>query len=251
MFLDNLLPAGLAILWAPQALVRRVRYPQRVSFGLLANLYAMRRQGKIHGIDSIWDVGANEGQFAFMAHSVWPGLPVYSFEPDPDCFKTLISTFAQFAIPGRAFPCALGSEKGEKQLIRYSRNVNNSFLQRIDTGQEARDSVQVQCDTLDAISKEIQSGARAFLKLDVQGFELAVLAGAVDFLAHCHYVQIEVSFASSYSSGARADEVMRFMREHEFQCIEILDLLRNVQKGTHEIIEVDLLFRKIKKDRCS
>ena len=41
------------------------------------------------------------------------------------------------------------------------------------------------------------------------------------------------------------------MREHEFQCIEILDLLRNVQKGTHEITEVDLLFRKIMNDGCS
>lgn len=251
MFLDNLLPAGLAILGAPQALLRRVRYPQKVSFGLLANLYAMRRRGEISGIDSIWDVGANEGQFAFMAHSVWPELPVYSFEPDPDCFKKLNSTFAQFAIPGRAFPCALGSEKGTKQLIRYSHNVNNSFLQCIDAGQEAQDSIQVQCTTLDEISKEIQWGTRAFLKLDVQGFELAVLAGAVDFLAHCRYVQIEVSFASSYCSGASADEVMRFMREQGFQCIEILDLLRNVQKGTHEITEVDLLFRNIKKDGCS
>lgn len=251
MFLDNLLPAGLAVLWAPQALLRRVRYPQKVSFGLLANLYAMRRLGKISGIDSIWDVGANEGQFAFMAHSVWPELPVYSFEPDPDCFKKLNSTFAQFAIPGRAFPYALGSEKGTKQLIRYSHNVNNSFLQRIGAGQEAQDSVRVQCITLDEISKEIQLGARAFLKLDVQGFELAVLAGAADFLAHCSYVQIEVSFASSYCSGASADEVMRFMREQGFQCVEILDLLRNVQKETHEITEVDLLFRNMKKDGCS
>ncbi len=250
MFLDNLLPSGLAILAAPQALLRRVTNPQKVSFGLLANLYAMRRRGEITGINSIWDVGANEGQFAYMAHSVWPELPIYSFEPDPDCFEKLNSTFKQFSISGRTFPCALGSENGTKPLIRYSHNVNNSFLQRIDTQQEAQVSVQVQCTTLDEISNGIQWGANSFLKLDVQGFELDVLAGAVDFLARCRYVQIEVSFASSYCSGASADEVMRFMREHGFQCVEILDLLRNVRKGTRDITEADLLFRNVKEDGC-
>lgn len=250
MFLDNLLPSGMAILASPQALLRRVINPQKVSFGLLANLYAMRRRGEIIGIDSILDVGANEGQFAFMAHSVWPELPIYSFEPDPDCFEKLNSTFKQFSIPGRTFPCALGSEIGLKPLIRYSQNVNNSFLQRIDASQKAQDSVQVQCTTLDEVSNEIQLGANPFLKLDVQGFELGVLAGAVDFLKRCRYVQIEVSFASSYCSGAHADEVMRFMREQGFQCVEILDLLRNAREGTRDITEADILFRNMKRSGC-
>ena len=250
MFLDNLLPSGLAVLAAPHAVWHRITNPKKVSFGLLANLYAMRRRKEIIGIDSIWDIGANEGQFAFMAHTVWPELPIYSFEPDPICFGKLDGTFKEFSISGRTFPCALGSEKITKSLIRYSESVNNSFLQRVDVKQDEQVKFEVQCATLDGVSEQIQWGRNAFLKLDVQGFELNVLAGAVDFLKRCRYVQIEVSFASTYHSGANADEVLRFMREHGFQCVEILDLLRNKQAGTRDITEVDLLFRHTKNDGC-
>lgn len=248
MFLDNLLPSGLAALAAPQALWRRLTNPNKVSFGLLANLYAMRRRGEISGIDSILDVGANEGQFAFMAHSVWPELPIYSFEPDPECFGKLEGTFRQFRIPGRPLSCALGAESGARQLMRYPQTVNNSFLQRTDTTPEGQDNVLVQCTTLDDAGRDIPHATSALLKLDVQGFELQVLGGATGFLARCRYVLVEVSFASSYRSGANADEVMRFMREHGFQCVEILDLLRNRASGNREIIEADLLFRNLRQE---
>ncbi len=248
MFLDNLLPAGMAILLAPKAFWYRITRPKKVSFGLLANLFAMRHRAEIAGIDSIWDVGANQGQFAFMAHQVWPELPIYSFEPDPDIFAELEFTFKQYAISGQVFCCALGSEIVSKELLRYPSNVNNSFLPRIGNEQEIQDKVSVNCTTLDEISQQIQKYSNVFLKLDVQGYELAVLSGALEFLSCCRYVQIEVSLVSSYYSGAKADEVMRFMREQGFQCVEILDLLRNTQNKTRDITEIDLLFRNTAKE---
>jgi precorrin-6B methylase 2 len=69
MFLDNLLPSFIGAVAAPIA--------------------KMKSKGAISGIDSIWDVGANHGQFAFMAHNVWPDLPIYSFEPDPSSVEKL------------------------------------------------------------------------------------------------------------------------------------------------------------------
>jgi hypothetical protein len=83
MFLDNLLPSFIGAIAAPLCFVKRIRYPDMVSFGLLASLSKMKSKGIISNIDSIWDIGANQGQFAFMAHNIWPELPVYSFEPDP------------------------------------------------------------------------------------------------------------------------------------------------------------------------
>jgi hypothetical protein len=41
------------------------------------------------GIKTILDIGANTGQFARLAHEVFPGASIYSFEPLPDCFETL------------------------------------------------------------------------------------------------------------------------------------------------------------------
>ena len=113
MFLDNLLPGYMGALSAPAALLKRLRYRELVSFGLLANLTAMRRKSVIKGIDAILDVGANQGQFAFMAHSVWPQLPIYSYEPDPDCFNRLQQNFEKFNIPGQPFNMAIGAEQGQ------------------------------------------------------------------------------------------------------------------------------------------
>jgi hypothetical protein len=67
-----------------------------------------------------------------------------------------------------------------------------------------------------------------------------VIKGSVEFLRHCRYVLAEVSFSSSYTNGAHADEVMLALREHGFECIQMLDLLRDKQTG--HILEADMLF---------
>ncbi len=247
MLLDNILPPYIAAFGAPACFLKRLRYPSLVSFGLLASLATMRSRRVIKDIDSIWDVGANEGQFAFMASSVWPELPIYSFEPDPVVYKKLCSNFIKHKIHGRTHELALADTEGDKQFLRYESNVNNSFLERDKSVDRTGNQILVSCKTLDVISTQLPEVKSAFLKLDVQGFELEVIAGARNFLKRCRYVQIEVSFSSPYSGGANADQVLLAMRQLGFECIEILDLLRD-KKANHKIIEADLLFQRIQSD---
>lgn len=246
MFLDNLLPGSMGALAAPAALIKRLRYRELVSFGLLANLTAMRRRSVIADIDSIWDVGANQGQFAFMAHSVWPQLPIYSFEPDPDCFNLLQQNFDKFQISGKPFNIGLGAERGDLELRRYADNVNNSFLPRPQDQHVLQDKVTVHCTTLNEIAASLAETKSAFLKLDVQGFELAVLEGASDFLRRCRYVLAEVAFSPSYTGGAHAEEVMLVLRNQGFKCIQLLDVLRD-ERSSH-IVEADMLFINTRMD---
>lgn len=248
MFLDNLLPSFIGAVAAPLSFIKRIRHPDMVSFGLLANLAKMRSRGIISGIDSIWDVGANCGQFAYMAHKVWPNIPVFSFEPDPDSYKKLQLNFEKFSIKGNSYPYALGDKVESKQLLRYADNVNNSLLQNDHYADgRAIDNVRVECTTLDIISRIIPEVNSAFLKLDIQGFELVALAGAENFLKNCLFVQIEVSFSPTYLGGAHAGEIILAMRGYGFECIDILDLLRD-KNGSHRIIEADILFKKCKQD---
>lgn len=240
MFLDNILPSYLGALGSPKCFLKRLQYPKLVSFGLLANLSAMRNRNVIVDIDSIWDVGANQGQFAFMANTVWPTVPIYSFEPDPNSFEKLSENFKKFNILGKPYLSALSDKTEVKKLIRYSDNVNNSFLVR---DEENVSTVDVACTTLDLMGDSMPNIRTAYLKLDVQGFELAVLAGAKEFLKKCKYVQVEVSFSLAYAGGATSYEVISSMNSCGFECIEILDLLRN-KTSSNEIIEADLLFRR-------
>jgi FkbM family methyltransferase len=242
MFLDNLLPTYIGALASPKCFVHRILYPEMVSFGLLANLSKMKSRGVINDIDSIWDIGANHGQFAFMANKVWPNLPIYSFEPDPDSYQKLVANFNRFSIKGNTYSYALSDKTESKEFIRYAEGVNNSLLTATSTLQKPVDKIQVECTTLDSFSKKIPDFRAAFLKIDVQGFELAVINGAKNFLSRCKYVQIEVSFSPNYEGGAHAGEVMLAMRDLGFECIEILDLLRD-KKSTNKLIEADLLFK--------
>lgn len=239
MFLDNLLPGYIGALAAPAALLKRLRYRELVSFGLLANLTVMRRRSVISGIDAILDVGANQGQFAFMAHAVWPQLPVYSFEPDPECFSRLSYHFERFNIPGKPFNMAMGAAQGKLELKRYADNVNNSFLPRVQDEASYHDTVAVDCTTLDEMGGFVPEIHAALLKLDVQGFELSVLQGAAEFLKRCRYVLVEVAFSSAYAGGAHADEVMLALRSHGFACIQLLDVLRDSEG---HIVEADMLY---------
>ena len=109
--------------------------------------------------------------------------------------------------------------------------------------EENLSTVDVACTTLDLMVDSMPGMRAAYLKLDVQGFELVVLAGAQEFLKKCKYVQVEVSFSPAYAGGATSYEVISEMSGYDFECIEILDLLRN-KTGVNEIIELDLLFRR-------
>jgi FkbM family methyltransferase len=245
MFLDNLLPSFVGAIAAPNCFIKRLLYPEMVSFGLLANLAKMSSKGTISGIDSIWDVGANHGQFAFMASNIWPDLPIHSFEPDPYSYEKLQENFKKFSIIGKTYCYALGDKVESKRLVRYVNNVNNSLLENEYLADSIMDSVEVKCTTLNQVYEEITKVNSAFLKLDVQGFELAVLAGADRFLEKCLFVQIEVSFSPTYSGGAHAGEIILAMRGYGFECIDILDILRD-KNGSHKIIEADLLFKNVK-----
>lgn len=245
MLLDNLLPGFLGAFASPLCFVKRIRYPNMVSFGLMASLSKMKSKGVITNIDSIWDVGANQGQFAFMIHNIWPDLPVYSFEPDFDSYAKLSNLFKKFSIQGEVFQCALADKIESKQLIRYENNVNNSLLKSDAPDANVIDVQSVECQTLDNISAQFSEVKHPFLKLDVQGFELMVLAGAISFLQKCQCVLIEVSFSPVYQGGAHAGEILIRMRDYGFECIEIIDLLRDT--NNHEaIIEADILFKKVK-----
>ena len=240
MYLEHLVPAGLAALFSPRCFIRRLMQPELVSFGLLANLNALGKRGVFREVDAIVDVGANIGQFAYMAHTALPHLPIFSFEPDPACFARLQQTFATHHINGKCFPLAISDQSGQVQLNVYESTANNSLLHR--QHENAVAVKKVNCATLDSLQTELSSLQAPLLKIDVQGAELSVLNGAGEFLKRCKFVLLEVSLVASYDGNAHIADVMAAMRLAGFSCREIVDVLRKKKPGELGIAEMDLLF---------
>lgn len=242
MYIEHLVPQILSIFSAPRCFLNRLLHRNLVSFGLLANLASLKNRGLCKEIDGIIDVGANIGQFAFMAHLVWPHIPIYSFEPDNECFVQLKGNFKRYSIPGDCFQIALSDQPGVRKLFIYDNRANNSFLKRYDSEKMEINHVDVITETLDGFMENLSITRRPLLKIDVQGFELSVIHGARELIKRCKYVILEVSFQQSYQGSAHVADIFLTMRDNGFSCFEILDILRMSKAQGKGMREADLLF---------
>lgn len=129
--------------------------------------------------DVIVDVGANVGVFSvFFAGLVGPTGSVFGFEPDPQNFARLRRTTARLP---RVFPteAAVGDVTGTIALFQ-SKGLN--FDHRTYANADDVVSVEVAITRLDDVAALRDQPIR-LVKIDVQGFEMAVLRGAQATLA--------------------------------------------------------------------
>jgi FkbM family methyltransferase len=78
----------------------------------------------------------------------------------------------------------------------------------------------------------------ALLKLDVQGFELAVLAGCAALLDRFAAVYVECSFVPLYAGQPLADEVLAYLRDQGFRLSGVYNLTHD---RSRRAVQADVL----------
>ncbi len=147
-------------------------------FADMAFVLHMLRSG-----DLFVDVGANIGSYTVLAAAVC-GAEVIAVEPDPGTMIALKRNIEVNGIEGRVrlVEAALGAQEGTAQFT-----VGLDTMNRMATGADA--SVrEVQVMTLDDV---VGDRNPVLLKLDVEGFETEVFAGAKATLAKPSLIAIE------------------------------------------------------------
>ena len=79
------------------------------------------------------------------------------------------------------------------------------------------------------------------LKIDVQGAELEVLAGAGELLARLDWIYVECSYRELYTGQALAGEVEAFLTARGFRLAGRHNLVTDPRHGP---VQADLLFRR-------
>lgn len=133
-----------------------------------------------HPISTFFDVGANCGQTALAASRRFPSAQVISFEPHPDTFDVLTRNVRRLRNV-RAVNVAVGATTGFCEMFSYSNSELNSLLSNSPTKSRLGlrgDRLSVKCTTLDSFCEESGVKEIGVLKIDTEGFELAVLQGA-------------------------------------------------------------------------
>lgn len=201
-----------------------------------------------HSIDTVLDVGANEGQYGRQLRELGFGGRIISFEPLRAPYTRLVTLAAKDPLWTVAPRMAIGDRAGHVQMnVASNGGASSSILPMLSTHRYAAPDVSyVGCETvpmarLDGVAKTFLSEAeKVFVKADVQGFELAVLKGATEILPRLVGAELEASFVPLYQGQPSLCELIEWMGVHRFDVWGIIPGFAN--NSTGQVMQADVVF---------
>jgi hypothetical protein len=101
----------------------------------------------------------------------------------------------------------------------------------------------IELSTVDEIWDRVAGdGETAFLKLDVQGFELEALRGAERSLARLAGIQVELSLVPLYEGAPAWTDVIAHLQERGFSPAHLEQAFEDPRTG--EVLQVDAVFMR-------
>jgi FkbM family methyltransferase len=188
----------------------------------LARAQCIAKVFECFAIDTVIDVGANEGQFIdFLRLQIGFTGRILSFEPVSDLFAALSRKAASDPLLS-VFPYALGEAEGEAEINVAALSVFSSFLEpRNAVAQFVSENKPVRRETVqvrrldDVVPPDIKL-AHTYLKLDTQGYDLAVAHGGPRSLGAIPALQTEVSMVPIYENMPSFVDALTFFGRHGF-----------------------------------
>jgi FkbM family methyltransferase len=199
-------------------------------------------------VNVVLDAGAGIGQFAGWLRDEGYKGRIVSFEPVGETFAELERRSAR----DRAWDCvnvALGAHNGES-VVNVAGNLWSSSLLPMTRLHEAAapassyvraEAVQLaRLDSLNVVGPQ----DRAYLKIDVQGAENAVLEGAAGVLDRIVAAELELSLVELYGGQDLLWALLERMRADGFAPVWLGEsILRN--PSTDEILALDAIFVRL------
>jgi FkbM family methyltransferase len=189
----------------------------------------------------IVDVGANIGLYTLLlARLTGESGRVFAFEPEPNLFSMLCENCAaNNAVNVTPFRCAAGDANGR---ATFQRATFNSGDNRLGASKPGGQSIEVEVARLD---EALPVQTVQFIKLDVQGHEVAALTGMHRLLAASPDVRVLFEFwpAGLRAAKASPELLFKFFHERDF-------LICELQQGRARVLETpDALVSKLGEKR--
>lgn len=204
------------------------------------------------GIDAVFDVGANEGQYArqlrgkigFRGH-------IISFEPIPEVAAELAKQASSDPL-WHVVPFALDREAGPATFNVMAASVFSSLHRPADDQPEVwlkANSVTRQIDVVRAtLATELPRWRdklgfrRPFLKMDTQGNDLAIFEGAGGAIAEFVGLQSELSYVKAYADSPGLAESLAAYSAAGFR---LSALVPNTAGHFPDLNEVDCIMYRV------
>lgn len=198
-------------------------------------------------VQYVLDVGANRGQFSLIVRDMFPTAGIHAFEPlqgPADIYEECLATADDIMLSRVAL-----SDSSGQQEIHVSKSDDSSSLlpisklqETIFPGTDESHTTTIEVDTLDAhYGSERPVPGGTLLKIDTQGTELSVLAGAQQTLSAIEWVYVEASYVELYEGQNLAPEVIDFLARVGF---ELSGVFNTATDATGAAVQSDFLFSK-------
>ncbi len=211
--LNRILPSGVRTLLRKVALLL---IPSMRHLDMRLRLRHMARLG--FSPRTIVDVGAAYGEWSRMAAAIWPQARIVGFEPN-ESNRAKLEEMRQ-ELPDFSYHlCFLGANRG--RVTYANRGTQTSLYATRATGS---DSAEMR--TLDDCLEAGDIPQPDLIKLDVQGYELEVLAGGERVLAGAQAVLAEVSLFKFHPAMPTADDLIAYLKQRGFVIYDVMGLLR-------------------------
>jgi len=204
-------------------------------------------------INCVFDVGAHHGRFAGKLRMLGYAGRIVSFEPTADSYRVLTDAMEGDA-DWRGYQMALSDRDavGEIQIMRHS-DLNSlqpvSEYGRQTTrirGLEQLASQPVALRRLDGLFDEITSGIaspRVFLKVDTQGHDAHVIAGATASLPRVLALQTEMASRHLYQGVASFGQALATYESLGYVPTGFFPV--TVESDDLTVIEWDCVFKRV------
>jgi len=187
------------------------RLARRLGYDLTARTKARPLQAQLiavlerFAISAVLDVGANVGQYGTALREWGYAGRIVSFEPLAEAHRLLERRAAADPAWRVAPRMAIGDRDGEVEIEVSAESDMSSvlpqteLLRRISPSSRVVGRETVPIRRLDGVVKDyVNADDGVFLKIDTQGFEAQVLAGAGRLLLDLRGVQVEMSLVRCY-----------------------------------------------------
>ena len=201
---------------------------------------------KFFKINVLFDIGANNGQYALNMRKIGYDNRIISFEPLKGAYKDL-ERASQKDDDWIINDYAIGDKDGSG-IINVSENSFSSSILKMLTAhsKSAPDSkfIGTQEITIKKIDSVFSSftnlGDRVMLKIDTQGYEKKVIEGAISSLENILIIQIEMSIIQLYEGELEFIEMIEFIKDKGFKLFSLENGFSNLDSG--QLLQVDGIF---------
>jgi FkbM family methyltransferase len=161
------------------------------------------------------DIGANRGEFIFVASTVLPPNKIWAFEPLPYFAKKTKALFPKITV----FDFAVSDEERQTTIyVPVNNGIPDDSLASVDKPDGNFNSYNINCTTLDTIiEQEFRGDEKIFLKIDVEGHEFSVLKGAEKTISNLVSVML-IEIEERHHEGETLQKMIESIELLGFTC---------------------------------